>query len=178
MFVQERKLALAKIFVWLRSVIREAILNRIITVGKFHPIQGKPVLGRELADTGHGRKKVAIPHGAIDSEDINGPIFCYDQGALDVFLEKEEAESYFEPWIIEEGLEFFDKNGNQLIAEPKNEEYCINLKKSTSLNRNGPDRLRAILIEASVLWETKLENCEGLNLEELVNWCLKNNKLF
>jgi hypothetical protein len=131
-----------------------------------------------LADTGHGRKKVAIPHGAIDSEDINGPIFCYDQGALDVFLEKEEAESYFEPWIIEEGLEFFDKNGNQLIAEPKNEEYCINLKKSTSLNRNGPDRLRAILIEASVLWETKLENCEGLNLEELVNWCLKNNKLF
>jgi hypothetical protein len=178
MFVQERKLALAKIFVWLRSVISEAIRDRITTAGNSYPIRERPAPGRELGDTGHGRKKIAIPHGAIDSEDINGPIFCYDHGALDVFQEKDEAEAYFEPWIIEEGLEFYDKNGNRLIAEPNNEEYRINLKKSASFNKNGQDRLRAILIEASALWETKPENCERLNLAELVNWCLKNNKLF
>lgn len=169
---------MAKIFVWLRSVIRTAIRDRIISAGKSRQIPEEPVLSREWADTGHGRKEIAIPHGATNSMDIIGPIFCYDHGALDVFLEKDEAEAYFEPWIIKEGLEFYDKNGNQLIAEPKNEEYCINLKLSTSFNKNGPDRLRAILIEASVSWETKPENCERLNLEELITWSLKNNMFF
>ena len=141
-----------------------------------YPRMGRSDRGKKSVGTSREKRRVAKDHGMRRSEQIQGPIFCYDHGSLDVFLNKDEAESYYEPWIINEGLEFFDRNGFRLVPEPDNEDYRIVLRNAALEDENAPERLRSILVETSAYWNERPENHESLGLEEWVKWCTQHMK--
>lgn len=128
-------------------------------------------MGKELGDTDHGMAVSVIHRRGTESEVIAGSVFACDHGVIDVFRNKEDAESYFEPWIVEEGLQFFDGKGNRLLAEPNNEKYCITLKRLSEKDGGGPESLRRILIESCADWKIRPDNYEDLSLAEMVLWC-------
>lgn len=47
---------------------------------------------------------------------ITPPIFVLDNGAVDAYNSVSKAELEYEPWIVEEELEFFDATGQRLTV--------------------------------------------------------------
>ncbi len=115
-----------------------------------------------------------ISSGTDRGETIIPPIFSWEPNALGVYSTREAAEQYFEPWIVQYGLEFFDSMGCRLQAIPDLANYRVRLRKAAETGEDCAESFRSVLLCALSHRDKRPENYEQLSLADMVQWWAEN----